>query len=178
MSTIRLRSEPQVVSRESFRAAFGLREDGGPIEYVQNSFCDCGDVVLDSMTGLNWQQSGSATVVTHSAAQEYVQRLNDMRSAGLMGWRLPTIPEPLSLLEPELQSNMLFISPISDETQMWCWSADRLPIEEVATAAFGWRVGFRHGHVWWHDMIYIRAVCSRDETYSLGAARLHFIGAS
>lgn len=164
MPIVQLRSEPQVVSKGSYQTVFGLREDNGPLEYVQNVFDDQGDVVLDCATDLIWQKSGSTTVVTYDAAQKYLQCLNDTRFAGLTGWRLPTIPELLSPLESDLQSNMLYISPVFDGTQMWCWSADRLPVEEVAPSAFGWRVGFRHGHVYWHDLIYVRGVCSRGGT--------------
>jgi hypothetical protein len=160
MQIAQLRSEPQVVSKGNYQAVFSLREDNGPLEYVQNSFEDQGDVIVDWAIGLTWQKSGSMTVMTYDDAQEYLQSLNDVRFAGLTTWRLPTIPELLSLLEPELQPNMLYISPIFDETQMWCWSADRLPIEEIAPSSFGWRVGFRHGHVWLHDLIYVRGVCS------------------
>ena len=160
MQVVQLRSEPQVVSKGNYQAVFGLREDNGPLEYVRNSFDDQGDIVVDYATGLTWQKSGSTTVVTYDDAQEYLQSLSDARFAGLTAWRLPTIPELLSLLEPELQPNMLYISPIFDGTQMWCWSADRFPIEEIAPSSFGWRVGFRHGHVWWHDLIYARGVCT------------------
>ena len=162
MPVIQLRNEPRVVSKSCKQAAFGLCEDGNPLEYVRNLLDDQGDVVIDRTTNLIWQKSGSMTVVTYDSAQEHVRGLSDTRFAGLASWRLPTIPELLSLLEPELQSNMLYICPIFDATQMWCWSSDRLPMEEVAPSAFGWRVGFRHGHVYWHDHIYVRGVCSCD----------------
>lgn len=159
MPVIQLRSEPRVVSKSHKQLAFELRDDGGPLAYVRNSFDEQGDVVHDHATNLIWQKSGSKTLVTYDAAQEHVHRLNETRLAGLTSWRLPTIPELLSLLEPELQSNMLYICPIFDAVQLWCWSSDRLPMEEVEPSAFGWRVGFRHGHVYWHDTIFTRGVC-------------------
>ena len=71
-----------------------------------------------------WQKSGSDKGLSYEEVQAYVQHLKDERFAGYSDWRLPTVPELLTLVEPEQQSNGLYINPIFDEKQSWCWSAD------------------------------------------------------
>jgi hypothetical protein len=57
-------------------------------------------LVLDRGTGLLWQKSGSRAPVSYAQALEYVRALNDRRVAGATDWRLPTLEEAMSLMEP------------------------------------------------------------------------------
>ncbi len=98
-----------------------------------------------------WQQSGSDQL-TYAQAQKYVEKLNAEKFAGYDDWRLPTSPELMSLMEPEKQSNNLYINPIFDATQNWCWSADRLLIGGSSSSA--WLVNFDRGSVVWNDFNY------------------------
>ncbi len=142
-----LRSEPQTVSADDFKTVFGLDKNRQPLEYVQNQYEDRGDVVFDAATGLLWQKAGSDWV-GFNGRQRYVESLNAQKFAGFNDWRLPTIPELMSLLEPAKKKGSLYIDPIFDETKRWCWSSDlRIKDEDLRESA--WLVHFNNGSVHW-----------------------------
>jgi energy-coupling factor transporter ATP-binding protein EcfA2 len=158
---IRLRSEPLIVSSEEVNKVFKLDDNRRPLEYIDNQYEDQGEVVVDHATGLMWQKSGSPNFMTYQEAQAYIEQLNTQKFAGYSDWRLPTIPELMSLLEPEKQSNDLYINPIFDTTQWWCWSADRR-IKGESSSGSAWGVDFNGGYVDWDDLYkcYVRGVRS------------------
>jgi len=147
------RKEPLTASNENFREIFKLNERRRPLEYVENEFEDNEDgTISDHATGLMWQKGGSDNLLTYE--QAYVGQLKQDRFAGHDDWRLPTIDELTSLLEPEEQSNDLYINPIFDEKQ-WCWSSDK---RECGGA---WGVYFYDGSVNWDvPYYYVRVVRS------------------
>ena len=159
---IRLRREPLIVSQEDLTTIFKLDKYERPLEYIQNDYEDRGEVVVDHATGLMWQKAGSPNYMIYKDAQAYIRELNTQQFAGYSDWRLPTIPELMSLLEPEKQANDLYINPIFDKTQFWCWSADRLP-EDESSSGSAWGVIFDLGVVYWNNLnlsYYVRAVRS------------------
>ena len=150
-----LRSEPDIVGEEDALEAFGLRwaepEETGfsfrmrrPSHYVENQFEDRGDTVFDRTTGLTWQKSGSDNWLNYNDAEKYVQDLNRDGFAGHSDWRLPTLLELASLLEPERNEHGYFLSPLFDQEKRWCWSSDRL-----SAGGGAWRVSFTNGYVDW-----------------------------
>lgn len=151
----RLRSTPKTVSSDAeAQQAFGLAQNRRRLQYIENDFERKGDVVLDHATGLMWQQSGSPKVLTYQEAQRYLQQLNQAHFARYNDWRFPTVEELLSLLEME-QSNGLYLDPIFDSTQRWCWSMDLRSEGQV------WLVHFVNNYVDWyyiHYASYVRAV--------------------
>ncbi len=158
---IPLRCEPRTVSRGEFREVFELDDEWRPREYIENDFEGFGEVVVDHVTSLMWQKSGSDWLRDREA-QGYVDRLNRERFTGSDDWRLPTIPELISLLELEKQSNDLYINPIFAQKQRWCWSVDRQPEGESSAGAV-WVVNFRYGRVnsyFVKDFGYMRCVRS------------------
>ncbi|KHE93720.1 MAG: hypothetical protein SCABRO_00521 [Candidatus Scalindua brodae] len=58
-------------------------------------------VVIDHATGLMWHQSGSTQGMNWEKANRWIKRLNTKGYAGHHDWRLPTVEEAASLLEPE-----------------------------------------------------------------------------
>lgn len=102
-------------------------------------------VVVDHATGLMWQASGSSKpLVPWRAAKEYVQQLNQQQFAGFSDWRLPTIEELASLLEPERKNGSLHIDPVFGSKQHSCWSSDQATVKSSRPA---WVIYFRDGAV-------------------------------
>ena len=162
---ISLRREPLVVSPEEAQKIFGLGNNWRPREYIANQFEDQGEVVFDHATGLLWQKSGSKNSMRYQDALKYIQELNRKQFAGYADWRLPTIPELMSLLEPEERNGDLYIDPIFDKRQRWCWSADIRQIKDESSPGSAWYVYFNDGDVYWDDLSdddYVRAVRSRQ----------------
>jgi hypothetical protein len=154
--TVHLRSTPLTVSKDEAEKVFKVNKHWQPLEYLRNDYEDRGPVIIDHATGLMWQTSGSDYWLPYEEARNYIQNLNRERFAGWDDWRLPTVEELISLLEPEEQSNNVFMNPLFDSQQWWCWSID-------TTGSFGvaWYVSFRECTVGWYDLsLYVRAVRS------------------
>ncbi len=124
--------------------AFFLSEDGTITDYV---------------TGLMWQKSGSENRMKYEKAEEYIRKLNQEKFAGYTDWHLPTVPEFMSLLEPNEKNGDLYIDPVFDKTQGWCWSSDKTP------SSWEWYVNFIYGGVpellAGNGSCYVRGVRSR-----------------
>jgi hypothetical protein len=115
-----------------------------------------GQVVYDRATGLAWQKEGSERTLRFDKAQEYVARLNESRFAGASDWRLPTLEEAMSLMEPERRAGGLHLDPAFGPRQWWIWTADR------ESAVGVWVVYFYGGSCFVHVPLggstYVRAV--------------------
>lgn len=149
------RELPVTASDENFRTIFKLNKRQTPLEYVTNEFKENGDgTITDHSAGLMWQKSGSdERFGEYGEAEAYVGQLNHNCFAGYDDWRLPTIDELISLLEPARQSNMLHIRPIFDENQRQCWSSDRRENGGM------WHVHFQSGAIHWPAIgLSVRAV--------------------
>ena len=165
-----LRSKPIITSDENLfnpqALSLNIGPDWNPVEYieVQNRFEEQGEVIFDEATGLMWQKAGSMNSMTYTEAWEYVRRLNLAGGfAGYKGWRLPTVEELLSLIEPQRQSNDQYINPVFDATQIWVWSMDIRQIKDEDSAESAWEVDFYVGSVGWSYFYYTRYVrCVRS----------------
>jgi len=118
-------------------------------------------VVIDRATGLMWQQAGSSDAMTWENAQNYVKQLNRDRYARFADWRLPTIEELASLLEPTKKNGDLYIDPVFDARQRRCWSADKVASDASRLA---WYVYFGGGLVsgaYVGSDVWVRVVRSR-----------------
>jgi len=115
-------------------------------------------VVVDNATGLMWHQSGSDDWVSWDEAKEWVEDLNSEEGyAGYQDWRLPTVDEAASLLEPSKKNGNLYIDPIFSNRQKRIWTGDKFDSPRA------WCVHFGSGHVSWYGSIpshYVRPVRS------------------
>ena len=114
------------------------------------------NVVIDHASGLMWQQSGSANYLTYDKAKEYIQELNRTKFAGFSDWRLPTLEEGMSLMEPEELNGDLYIDPKFDAQQRWIWTAD-----QYQGGSWAWVVTFTIGRCYdfrFYYHSYVRAV--------------------
>ena len=94
-----------------------------PHEYEAKTI-DGDKVVIDHATGIMWQQSGSADFVFGKLVEVYVGELNRERFAGYSDWRVPTIEELASLMEPIGKNRGLFVDAAFDARQGLLLSAD------------------------------------------------------
>lgn len=121
-----------------------------------------GKVVIDRATGLMWQQSGSPKSMPYENAKAYVTQLNKEDFAGFNNWRLPTLEEAMSLMDPKELNGNLYIDPKFNKTQSWIWTAN------TYSARRAWSVNFGNGYCGPHDIgindfgyvTYVRAVRS------------------
>jgi hypothetical protein len=139
----RLRSKPLVVARDDAPTVFDLDADHHPRQSLQNVYDAQGEVVIDHATGLMWQTSGLDRL-SYSDAHAYIDHLNSRQFAGFTNWRLPTVDELLSLMEPEQHAQGSYISSVFDLPQSRCWSAD------TESSGPAWFVDFKDRHVYWN----------------------------
>lgn len=83
-----------------------------------------GTVVYDHASGLLWQQSGSQEDMNYENAKNYISKLNHEQFAGYNNWRLPTLEEAISLMEPTKKNGGLPIDPVFDPYQARIWTSD------------------------------------------------------
>jgi len=90
-----------------------------------NDFVDNGDgTITDRATGLMWEKEGSSKEIHYYSAEKYVKKLNKKKFAGHDDWRIPTIEELYSILEPNT-NNKFHINPVFGTKPFHCWSADK-----------------------------------------------------
>jgi len=157
---ISLRSVPKQVSLSNFKKEFDLDSKRRPQKNVANDYQDNNDgTITDHATGLMWQKEGSPGSIYLKDVPDYINNLNRKRFAGFSDWRLPTIPELMSLIEPKGKKGGLYIDPLFDKRQWWCWSSD------VRSGGGAWSVTFYFGFVTWDDpenRNFVRAVRLRQ----------------
>ncbi len=83
-----------------------------------------GMVVCDQACGLAWQRMGSVKEMNYHDANSYVSMLNKDRFAGYDGWRLPTLEEAISLVEPANKGGNSYANPLFDPRQARIWTSD------------------------------------------------------
>ena len=96
-----------------------------------------GKVIYDHATGLMWQQSGSDDKKPYEDTKSYIKALNRQSFAGYSDWRLPTLEEAMSLMEPKKNRAKLYIDPKFDKTQDWIWTSDLFDASGAWVVTFG-----------------------------------------
>jgi len=96
-------------------------------------------LVIDDVTSLMWQQSGSTNSMVYANAEKYIRELNDQRFAGYNDWRLPTLEEAMSLMAPK-HHTVFCCDLVFDRKQSQIWTADKESAERA------WGVHFDYGY--------------------------------
>ncbi len=100
-----------------------------------------------------WQQSGSDKDITYKKTKSYIMALNRQSFTGYSNWRLPTLGEAMSLMEPKKNSDNLYIDSRFDSKQKWIWTSD------LYDASIAWVVNFNSGYCRYHFLnTYVRVV--------------------
>lgn len=119
--------------------------DINPEGRFTNHFIDTGDglTAIDTRTGLMWQRGGSQDIITNRQAAAYCRKMNEERFAGHGDWRLPSLTEGLSLLEPQKNRWGLHLHPCFADSQPFIFLAHhRKPGGQ-------WYLDFNAGTVFW-----------------------------
>jgi hypothetical protein len=114
---------------------------GIPHEYQIQAIGDS-TVVLDETTALMWQRGGSDPM-PRDDADRYVQRLNAEKFAGFSDWRLPTVEEAMSLMEPQSYDGV-HIAPAFARNINFIWTGDS---SDRTSDRYGWVLYFYDGVV-------------------------------
>ena len=141
-------------SEKGFYDKMRYREAKG-IEHQYKTIGRAGqDLVMDFATGLMWEQGGTKKEVTHEFAKKQIEQYNATIFAKYDNWRLPTLEEIMSLMEP-FKVKDLYVNPLFAKKQAWIWTVDK------ENAQRAWTVAFDRGYCLTNHVLstsYVRAV--------------------
>ena len=149
------RQSPLKITGREARNIFAVNALWRPVRRTARHYRVAEGMVCDLTTGLIWQQSGSPGPLDWARAQEYVYQLNAQQWGARSSWRLPTVDELLTLLEPDAPLDDFCLQPVFDRRQHRLWSADR------RTFISAWVMDPESGYLSWQDFTcpaYVRAV--------------------
>ena len=134
-------------------------------DYEESTIAD-DEVVIDHATGLMWHQSGSFKNISWKSAKRWVIKLNENSYAGFTDWRLPTLEEAVSLLEPSAKNGNQFIDPAFDKTQSSVWTCDSNISSSSLSLDRAWSVNFNYSLVSRKDIMIERKKVRPVRVYS------------
>ncbi|XCN73198.1 MAG: DUF1566 domain-containing protein [Candidatus Electrothrix aestuarii] len=115
-----------------------------PDGLFRNYLVDNGDglTVTDVATGLMWQRGG-LDIMSHRMLRKEIEQINAQCFAGHNDWRMPTLPEAMSLLEQELNAKGLYLHP--------AFSADQpfIMVDSERRPGGQWFVDCKQGSAYW-----------------------------
>lgn len=115
------------------------------------------NTIIDSDTGLMWQDNRDATTVTKNWA-DAIEYCEDLSLAGYSDWRLPNIDELLSITDDTKYDPAIKYG-FKNPSGGYYWSSS----PGVSGDSGAWGVGFTGGHDYWNDKSYASYVrCVRD----------------
>ncbi|WP_417913516.1 DVU0772 family protein [Candidatus Electronema sp. JM] len=105
---------------------------------------DNGDglTVTDKVSGLIWQRGG-IDIMSNRMLRKAIEELNREGFAGQQDWRLPTLAEALSLMQPELNAKMQYLHPAFSSDQPFIF------VDAVRKPGGQWFVDFKQGRAYW-----------------------------
>lgn len=112
--------------------------------HFENALVDNGDqlTVIDERTGVMWQRGG-LDISSIRTTQRKIKELNGKGFAGFHDWRLPTMEEALSVMEPEVNAKGVHLNT--------CFSKEQPFIFVAAQRRPGgyWFVDYKQGRAFW-----------------------------
>lgn len=119
------RSEPGRMMYKNIRAQLGLDDLLRPLRYAVQNFEVVGPLVaFEKNSGLYWQRRGSGFTLDWQQAKDYVDHLNSINWQGRNSWRMPTLDEVFTILNPPLHGVSCSSWPLLDTTIHWLWTSD------------------------------------------------------
>jgi hypothetical protein len=109
-----------------------------------NGLVDCGDglTVIDERTGLQWQ-SGGLDICSYRRMSKEIEEIRHNGFAGFTDWRMPTMEEAMSLLEPLVNFKGVHLHPCFSSAQPFIFvAAQRKP-------GGYWFVDYKQGRAFW-----------------------------
>jgi hypothetical protein len=146
--TVLLPSEPAIINDDEIADVIRkwnfFDSEHNPSGKFENSFISSGDpeVIIDQRTSLMWQRDG-LDIHSIRTIQRNIEELNKNKFAGFSDWRLPTMEEALSLMEPKKNIKDVFLKP--------CFSKEQPFIFVAAQRKPGgyWFVDYKQGRAFW-----------------------------
>jgi hypothetical protein len=143
-----LPAEPAVINEKEVGeiiAKWGFYDSAlNPNGSFENAIVSGSDpqVVIDERTSLMWQRGG-IDITSIRSMQKRIEDLNRRNFAGCSDWRLPTLEEAMSLLEPVANGKGLHLHPCFSQEQPFIFvAAQRRP-------GGAWFVDYKHGRAFW-----------------------------
>ncbi|MFP4213782.1 MAG: protein kinase domain-containing protein [Desulfohalobiaceae bacterium] len=131
-----LRKEPLFTGSSQTWTGAHLNSLLQPRGYLENKFSRHQDGILDSATGLIWGYAVSATTLSQQEALDFAARM----ATDAAPWRLPTLEELLSLLQPRNSLEEVCSPPLQHlKGVSRLWSADQ------QTRSKGWILDLDQG---------------------------------
>ncbi|MFN2369034.1 MAG: DUF1566 domain-containing protein [Desulfurivibrionaceae bacterium] len=148
LNHVRLRNEPAFFSSEQvvelIRHHNFFDQKRNPGGSFVNYLVDNRDqqTVTDQRTGLMWDRQG-CDLANLKRVRQYIDDLNRRKFAGYDNWRLPTIDEALSLMEPAQNQAGLHLHPCFSRQQPFIFTADQ------RRPGGYWFVDYKQGAAFW-----------------------------
>jgi len=99
-------------------------------------------ILIDRKTSLMWQRGG-LDIASSRTMQRGIGELNMQEFAGYSDWRLPTMEEAMSLMEPEKNEKDVYLDPVFSKEQPFIFvAAQRKP-------GGYWFVDYKQGRAFW-----------------------------
>ncbi len=121
-----------------------LDHERNPAGGFRSFLVDNGDglTVTDKASGLIWQRGG-LDIMSSRMLRRAVEELNREGFAGHSDWRLPTLAQALSLMQPEMNAKGQHLHPAFSADQPFIF------VDAVRKPGGQWFVDFKHGRAYW-----------------------------
>ncbi len=146
--SVLLPAEPGIINDGEIAGILGkwnfFDTEYNPEGYFENEFVAAGDssILIDQKTSLMWQRSG-LDIGSIRTIQRGITELNEQGFAGFRDWRLPTMEEAMSLMDPQKNQKGVFLSPVFSKEQPFIFvAAQRKP-------GGYWFVDYKQGRSFW-----------------------------